>query len=229
MKEIYEKYELHAKMPTKAMLEKTSHTYRIIYGKFIPNKNVKILDVGCGAGYFLYFLKKEGYKNFLGIDLSKKEIEFCKRNISKKVVFANVFNFLNKNRNYDLIVMNHLLEHIEKKRVINILRLCYNALNKNGKLFIQVPNTSNPFSLHSRYIDITHEIGFTDSSLREVLKISGFKNINLFGALPFGSKKSKIRNIITKTIYPFIKFLFILQGYGAPKFLEPKLIAIAIK
>lgn len=45
------------------------------YLKHLPeSKESKILDIGCGMGHFLYFLEKEGYKNYLGIDISKENI-----------------------------------------------------------------------------------------------------------------------------------------------------------
>lgn len=46
------------------------------YGRFLPaDKITKLLDVGCGNGGFIYFLQTLGFKNSLGIDVSKEQVE----------------------------------------------------------------------------------------------------------------------------------------------------------
>ncbi|KAF5438174.1 hypothetical protein C5S35_00375, partial [Candidatus Methanophagaceae archaeon] len=37
-----------------------------------------------------------------------------------------------------------------------------------------------PFSLKARYIDFTHEIGYDEISLFQILKISNFREINIY-------------------------------------------------
>ena len=231
MKEVYENYELHANAPSREELKSISRTYSKIFGEFLPkDKQSKILDIGCGYGAFIYFLKNKGYKKYWGIDLSKEEINFCKKNISNNVSVENIFNFLKKNKDYDLIVANHLMEHLPKKELLEMLIEIRKSLGKNGKLMLQVPNTSNPFSLSSRYIDITHEIGFTQNSLLEILRVARFKEVKINGILSEGSLKAQIRNFVSrKMMYPLTKLAFVLQGFGAPKYLEPKLIGVAEK
>lgn len=49
--------------------------------KHLPNeKDTRILDLGCGMGHFLYFLKANGYNNYLGIDFCDENIKFCRDN-----------------------------------------------------------------------------------------------------------------------------------------------------
>lgn len=227
MKEIFENYEQHSVSPSDKEMKSASKTYKKIFPISL-DKNAKILDIGCGYGYFLYFLKNERYTNFLGIDLSKTELSFCK-SFTENVKLADAFEFLKENKNYDLIVVNHMLEHLKKEDLMVFLKLVKESLKEGGELFIQVPNISNPYSLHSRYIDLTHEIGFTENSLKEVLGVIGFKTIIIFGTLTYGSWKSGVRNMITRIVYVLTKLSFRLQGFGAPKYLEPKLIAIVEK
>lgn len=50
------------------------------YNSLLPmDKEAKILDVGCGIGHFLNFLKEEGYGNTLGIDISKECVNFVNK------------------------------------------------------------------------------------------------------------------------------------------------------
>ena len=49
--------------------------YRAAFGPHLPaDRDAKILDLGCGCGYFLHFLRTEGYTNVLGIDSSADQL-----------------------------------------------------------------------------------------------------------------------------------------------------------
>jgi hypothetical protein len=37
----------------------------------------------------------------------------------------------------------------------------------------------NPFNLATRHIDFTHEVGFTENSLHQVLTVAGFSNVKI--------------------------------------------------
>src|SRR5580698_5087470 len=51
-----------------------------IIAKHLPSdRQVRILDLGCGHGAFLYFLTKAGYQNICGIDVSAEQIEVAHR------------------------------------------------------------------------------------------------------------------------------------------------------
>ena len=235
MKEAYEHYELHflkLNSTEKTAFESASKGYENFYGKFLPvDKNAKILDLGCGIGHFLYFLKSKGYTNFFGIDHSKKQIDFIQNNITKKAKVADAFEFLNNKKNYfQLIVINDVLEHIPKEKLFDFLRLVLNSIEPGGAVFIKVPNMSNPFGLRSRYISITHEIGFTEHSLLEVLEIVKFSDIKIIGSFsPVISFKSLIVKIARAFIYKILRLMFLLQGYPPPKILTKDVIAIAKK
>ncbi len=65
------------------------------YGSFLPtDKSSHILDIACGAGAFLYFLKKEGYVNSHGIDLSKEQLDVARRMGITDVEEADFFKYL---------------------------------------------------------------------------------------------------------------------------------------
>ena len=83
------------------------------------NRNIQILDIGCGNGDILYALKKRGYKNLQGIDLDETAVRWVKRNgIACENV--NVLNY-KPNRKFDFIMCNHVLEHLPKQNVIPLL------------------------------------------------------------------------------------------------------------
>jgi len=42
------------------------------------NKNIWILDVGCGTGFSLEFLRANGYRNLIGIEPAREMLNICK-------------------------------------------------------------------------------------------------------------------------------------------------------
>jgi 2-polyprenyl-3-methyl-5-hydroxy-6-metoxy-1,4-benzoquinol methylase len=206
--------------------ENTSNIYHVYYSNFLPRDiNAPILDIGCGAGHFLYYLKKRGYTNFAGIDLSSENIEYCKKNITPTVQLADAFKYLVKKKSmYSIISANDVLEHIPKERVIKLLELIYGALKPGGILFLRIPNMSNPFSIQMRYRDFTHECGFTEKSIYQVLYIAGFRDILINASW---TDKKSIKSHIRKLL--FRKLFWFLGGCNAPEILSSLLIVIAKK
>jgi len=203
------------------------------HGEFIPSRNdVKILDIGCGTGHFLYYLEKKGYKNFWGIDISIQQINFCRRNVSKRAEQADAFEFLqNKKNTYDVVVANDLLEHIPKEKMLKFLKLVKEALKKDGIFLLKTPNMGNPFSIFSRYRDFTHEVGFTDKSLYQVLFLAGFRKIRVFPYKRYINHPLKrfIVSRMDRLVCFFITKLLQLQSYVAPRILTPLLFGVAKK
>jgi 2-polyprenyl-3-methyl-5-hydroxy-6-metoxy-1,4-benzoquinol methylase len=146
----------------------------------ILNKNKKILDVGCGAGFLLNALECEDYKNLTGVELDKNQYLEAKKHLK----FSKLFNqdcieFLNKTEErYDIIFLYDLLEHIPKEKIIRLLKLIYKSLNNKGVLVIKTPNADSPyFASRMRYGDFTHETSFNKESVETVLREAGFSNI----------------------------------------------------
>jgi hypothetical protein len=90
---------------------------------------------------------------------------------------------------------------------------------------------SNPFGMHSRYADFTHEVGFTQESLYQVMFLSGFRDINVIGSLVIRKKtlRSFLRRAFLNTYYAWTRFLYYVQDFSVPKVLDPGLVVFARK
>lgn len=234
MKQVYDRYYEHfvrLNTPTEEAFKSMAKSYAVWYKKFLASdKDAKILDIGCGMGHFLYFLKSQGYSNFFGIDISEQQVRFVKENITGNVAVADVFDFLKENGLFHVIVANDVIEHIPKERLLEFLHLVFDSLEMEAALFIKTDNMSNPFGLRGRYMDITHETGFTEHSLFEVLNAAGFQNIHLMGAdHPVVSLKSLVGRLGKRIVHRFLKLMFLVQGYPPPEVLDKDIIAIAVK
>ena len=164
------------------------------YDKFLKphlklSDDKKILELGCGIGGLLYFLKKSGCENYLGVDISEEQLSICQKYVTTKVVNEDVLNFLKKHEHkYDLIVLLDLIEHLGKDKILQFIELLYKTLNVNGRILLRTPNMGSLFGLRSRYIDFTHEVGFTEESVKQVFCQMAFSNIEVYNTY-IGSKR----------------------------------------
>lgn len=138
------------------------------------SKDAKILDLGCNKGYLLKTLFDRGYIDLTGVDLSRGDISIAKTIVPEAVFIENdIYSFLKNTKNkYDLICLKAVIEHVEKDRVVELLQLMSLCLTDKGFVLIDVYNADWLFCGHERYMDFTHETGFTKESLRQVMILS---------------------------------------------------------
>lgn len=94
--ELFKNYwtTLHKDITSVYDYEKISQGYEEIYYDALPqNKNAKILDLGCGMGFCLYWLKRKGYENIIGIDLSAEMVEVAKKKTNANVILVEDSSF----------------------------------------------------------------------------------------------------------------------------------------
>ncbi|MCX6740485.1 MAG: class I SAM-dependent methyltransferase [Candidatus Parcubacteria bacterium] len=216
-----------------ANLRNMAQTYEWNYKNFLPeDKKVAILDIGCGLGQFLSWLKEKGYKNFLGIDISEQMLNICKQNVTDKVEeISSLAEFLrNKNNIYDLVVLNDVIEHLPKNEIITDLEIIYAALKKGGRLLIKTNNLASITGARMRYSDFTHEVGFTEFSLNQVLTVSGFSEVEIKPfAMPLNTLSRILRFLLQKISNACWKFRFWVNFTPVPKIVDEMIFAIGTK
>ncbi len=185
----YKQYNKFLKEKTFTLNQKKEYSifsnyFKKNYFRYLPlNKKSNILDVGCGLGHFLYFLRKEGYTQIKGIDMDNENVSRCKKE-GFNVVRGDLLKYLEDSKEkFDVIIMNDVIEHIPKKKIIYLLTLIKTRLNKEGKLFVKTLNCNSRAGLTGFFSDFTHQIGFTEKSLYQLSILTGFshfKSANLY-------------------------------------------------
>ncbi len=220
-----DEFDFHAKLYSKTYLDHLPQ-----------DKQAPILDVACGAGHFLYFLKKFGYTNAAGIDISEEQLEIARKMGVKEVKNVDMFKFLAKNKGkYELIIANDIVEHLTKNEVIDFLDALFAALRPGGQVIINTENAASLFGSSRVFIDFTHEQGFTPISLSQVLRVCGFDKVRIFPNSPVHSFSSWVRVQMWKVVEFVLRVFLAIEcglGKGLKKrdiVLEPRMFAVAQK
>lgn len=170
------------------------------------NKNIKILDIGCGYGNNMFALLNLGFANVVGIDISDEAINYCKMN-NLNVQKMNVTEY--HGEKFDFIIMSHVLEHLPKDKIIETLKLIKNRmLNVGGQLCVIVPNAQSNVNCYWAYEDFTHNLLFTGGSLLFVLREAGFKNIKFIDIDGLDGTTNFFKKIIKRLFLKLFKVNF---------------------
>ena len=203
------------------------------YRRWLPeDRDAAILDFGCGGGEFLHFLGEQGYRRAQGIDFSAEQVRRChERGLDAVEHVTDAAAWLDARKGQlSRIVMNDVLEHIPKTECIATLERLRRALAPGGQLLIKVPNCANVFGLVARYLDFTHEVGFTESSLRQVLVTAGFSDVEVTGLpVPLKLRPKRLAYWTLNRLYVAVHRAVYVAAVGsdAPRILSKLLLARA--
>lgn len=141
----------------------------------------RLLDVGCGPGFFLASAQKRGWE-VAGLDISTKAEAFARRRFGLDIAVCQPEQAEFPRESFDLITMWHVLEHMPHPLVT--LRKAYELLKPDGLLLVQVPNVNSlPARMkRARFSEFSgpkfHRYYFSLTSLTELLRVAGFRNLS---------------------------------------------------
>jgi len=105
------------------------------------NKSAKILEIGSGLGYLTYAMRKEGYTNAFGIDISNEAVNNAINKYGDFYICADVNEYAKSHINeYDVVLLTEVIEHIENPK--SFLSSILHLLKDHGSIILTSPNKS---------------------------------------------------------------------------------------
>lgn len=182
------------------VLDSTIQEYRN-YAQFLPEfvSDISVLEIWPGNWIFSIFLKnhyKLSSKNFTLLDASDSTVALLKNQASTRefnIELTDSIDYLEKRKQkYSIIVLRHVLEHMTKDYISNLVPLLEDVLADNWIIIVEVPNAGNiPYWLYSAIGDFSHMTLFTYESLVEAFQWHtktgiSVKTFNIFRPINFG-------------------------------------------
>lgn len=142
-------------------------------------KQGKMLDIGCGPGLFLDEAKKQGW-SVQGVDLSGWAKEHAKKNFGIEVLQGTLHDARFPDRNFDGIVMNDVIEHLEDPK--SALKEIWRVLKNDGILYVSTPDIESFLSrlLRAKWWGINkyHLFYFSRKTLEKMFQEAGLKSVH---------------------------------------------------
>ena len=177
--------------------------------KLAPESYRKVLDVGCGEGNSVFYLKEKGAGFVAGIEINpgaaaaaREKMDYVwEGSVEEELPFTK--------GQFDLIICGDVLEHtVDPWKVLEKLRI---LLAADGYLLASVPNLRYGKVLYelivkglfqyttSGVLDYTHLRFFTRSTMKSLIEESGFKIVRW--GMPVKTKKCLWLNRITLGLF----------------------------
>jgi SAM-dependent methyltransferase len=136
----------------------------------------RILEIGCGRGLLLGALARLGHECH-GTERSSLAAKRAQRIVGVKVYTAPLDHCNLEKESFDLVVLWHVLEHLERPG--QTLAQVFEFLRAGGMLLLEVPNLSSFQSRlagkHWLHLDIErHLFHFTPDGLTRLVEAAGF-------------------------------------------------------
>lgn len=144
----------------------------------------KVLDVGCGAGEFVYLLRREQF-DASGVEPGREYADFARRVLGIPIQTATVDTAIVAPGSQDVVTMFHALEHVpDPKRVIATVR---GWLTKGGMLVVEVPNVESTVQAPSHRFHYAHLHHFTGATLGALGEAAGLRVVRTYHSADGGN------------------------------------------
>jgi len=224
-----QEFKKYFEVPSVEISENSIFSKKQLFSEFIKKiekikkKKGKLLDVGCGSGYFLKIAKDSGWDVY-GIEINPYSIKYAREKFGVLVEQKNLKEI--NDEGFDVITLLGVIDLFRnpKEELKEVRRI----LKKDGLLFIRVNNGlwhcnlerfRKYFSFFGLYPSVIHLYSFTPKTLKRLLQEVGFKDINISVSEftkgdPYksgGWLGKKFVSLVKSIFYVFSKMIYFLS------------------
>ena len=193
--------------------------------KFIIGKSGKLLDVGCGLGYFVKKISVLPNWEVFGYEISEPAVNYAKNNLGlKNIFYGRVEDSDFPAKHFDIITLWDVIEHIpDPKPLLVYLKT---ILKDDGILFIHTPNVKiqlikakakkiiKGMKEREHYMEAKDHINiYSPRAIKKILNQVGFKKIKFIHLHPIQSvsgSKSVFRMFLKNSWFNMAIFIYFI-------------------
>ncbi len=145
--------------------------------------DMRVLEIGCGRGLFLSYLRYKGVRSFVGIDQDPLLADVIPESVKDNFRAIDVDDYLSAAppcEPLDRIVLYDVVEHLDYQTGAVVLTRLSQQLASDGQILIRVPNMSSPWGGQYQFGDITHKAAYNPSSMRQLAIACGLQCVSCF-------------------------------------------------
>lgn len=203
---------------------------RALRGWFPADRSGPILDIGCGEGAFLAFLRELGCTELEGFDLSEENVGLC---VAQGFHCVRQFDARRlqdwrPGRKYAAIYALDLVEHLPKQYAAGFLEEVRMRLAPGGFVVVQTPNMGNLWACWHLHYCLSHEWGLTETTAVTLMKLAGFAEheIEIRPCWSATTLAGRLRELYSWLIH---RLLWLTEPGGRPTICTPNLLIRAVR
>ncbi len=211
-----------------------NHQFRRVLNSF-PDGSGRLLDVGCGYGFFLKIAHERGW-NAIGVDLNPKGIEYAKERLQVNALLGDIKDINFPDGSFDLVTLWNVVDFVPNP--LDFLSEIRRVLKEDGYLFIRTPNFAwqylsfrlAKFLKHLGWRDlfderpyatfIFHLTNFSRPTLRLLFDRTGFIPLHISNSPPIpgdpylglGPKEELLLRLGKRAVHAVAQGLALLSG-----------------
>jgi SAM-dependent methyltransferase len=138
----------------------------------------EVLDCGCGEGYGTNYLRLNGAKSVVGIDIDVPTVNRAISLYGEPFICANAEELPFTENRFDLVVCFENIEHVDDPQ--KVLREIRRVLRPNGNLLISTPRRDSWLRLEDKPRNPFHQREYNLEEFENLI-LSSFTNVQMFG------------------------------------------------
>jgi SAM-dependent methyltransferase len=143
--------------------------------RHVPDRDARIIDVGCANGGLLKWLSRLGYRALHGVDPARACAAAAGRFPNVRGHVGSLFDLPAGVRGADCLVLSHVLEHV--RDLGGATRAVFDAVRAGGRVYVEVPDATRYWECLSAPLqdfNTEHINHFSVASLNTLLVKHGF-------------------------------------------------------
>jgi SAM-dependent methyltransferase len=153
----------------------------LLINELLPQRQLKILDVGCGTGGLLSIINNLEHE-VQGLDYSEDAIDYCQKRGLENVFKADINEWKPGQNTYDVITSFDVLSHEWIKDEPQILKALANGLKDQGLIMLNYPAFPILRRKHDRVVMMRKR--YTKKTLVPILSEAGLSPVVLSYRVP---------------------------------------------
>ncbi len=213
--------------------DRRNYQFRRFLNSF-PDRPGRLLDVGCGYGFFLKMAEERGWEA-VGVDLDPKGIAYAKERLRVNAILGDLKDVQFPDDSFDLVTLWNVVECVPDP--LELLRQLRRVLKEGGTVFIRTQNETwqrlsfrltshlprfggSMIGRHSFATFVFHLTSFSHSTLRLLIEYAGFVLMSIENSKPtqgdpylgLGSGREVLLTLIKLTVHGLAQSAYLLSG-----------------
>lgn len=138
--------------------------------------SMSVLEIGCGTGIFLRYLKARGFSDVVGLDSDAGLAPVLDDLTDFDIRLTDGRDYLAAmdGPRFDRIALFDVAEHLPEAALVELMHSLRRVLRPGGRVVMRTPNCASPWGLKMQFDTFDHVTPMTSGRMAELARATGF-------------------------------------------------------